>query len=65
METLIAFVAGLFGASVGLYLYHKGKETGRYEQDAASNLHLEALKILRDTLPAKFADEKNNDNPQN
>lgn len=61
METLIAFVSGLFGVFVGLYLYHKGKEAGRYEQEAASARFQEAMKMLRETIPTSFSAEKKED----
>ena len=32
MTTLIAFIAGLAGAAIGLYIYHSGKLEGRREQ---------------------------------
>lgn len=31
MTTLIAFIAGLAGAAIGLYIYHSGKLEGRRE----------------------------------
>ena len=32
MTTLIAFIAGLAGAAIGLSIYHSGKLEGRREQ---------------------------------
>lgn len=32
MTTLIAFIAGLAGAAIGLLIYHSGKLQGRREQ---------------------------------
>ena len=32
MTPLIAFIAGLAGAALGLYIYHSGKLGGRREQ---------------------------------
>lgn len=32
MTTLIAFIAGLAGAAIGLFIYHSGKLEGRREQ---------------------------------
>lgn len=32
MTTLIAFIAGLVGAAIGLSIYHSGKLEGRREQ---------------------------------
>lgn len=46
MTTLIAFLAGLAGAAIGLSIYHSGKLEGRREQIESS----ENQRKLRESL---------------
>lgn len=62
MTTLIAFVAGLAGAALGLSIYHSGKMEGRREQIASDENHRKLIESMHissfEALQRKFEEEQ-------